>query len=73
MVLMTKPRLRWKKFGRDLRQMRRDCDWSIREMARRIKINHSTYVRAEKGMTVEAAHFLRMCYGCDLNPLDYVR
>jgi DNA-binding XRE family transcriptional regulator len=69
---MTTPRLRWKKFGRDLRYIRNsESHASLREMARLIGINHSTYVRAEKGKTVEAAHFMRICSRSDLDPWKY--
>lgn len=69
---MTKPRLRWRKFGRDLRQIRTEFDYSVRKAARMNKINHSTYVRAEKGRTVEAAYFMRLCCLNNLEPMDYV-
>jgi transcriptional regulator with XRE-family HTH domain len=69
---MTKPRLLWRKFGRDLRLERKSLGFSIRKMAQEIKINHSTYVRAERGKTIEAAHFVRVCYWTGFNPWIYL-
>lgn len=70
--MTAKPRLRWKKFGRDLKATRAMYSWGLREAARKSKINHSTFTRAEKGHPIEAAHFLYLCKYWGISPLDYV-
>lgn len=66
------PRLRWRKFGRELKNFRTLDGLGMREAARKCKINHSTFTRPEKGMPVEAPHFLYLCRYWGLSPWDYL-
>jgi transcriptional regulator with XRE-family HTH domain len=69
---MKRPRLHWRKFGRELKATRSLDGLGLREAARKSKINHSTFARAERGRPVEAAHFIYICRYWGLNPWEYV-
>lgn len=55
-------KFKWKEFGKDLRYVREELfDISLREAARQTKITHSTWWRAENGLSIEAPTFLFLC------------
>jgi len=67
-------RVDWKHFGKDLLAHRQKQAESVRETAKRAKVTHATFSRAERGLVVSAETFLILSsYVLDKDPRTYLR
>jgi transcriptional regulator with XRE-family HTH domain len=67
-------RLKWKRFGRDIKIRRRAAGLSIRDVAKAVKITPATVSRADRGLPVSAETMLILSsYLLDTDPRVYIK
>ena len=67
-------RLKWRKFGRDIRDWREHEGHSVRDVAKIFKITPATISRADRGLPVSAQTFLILSsYYLDIDPRVYLK
>lgn len=67
-------KIAWGKFGQDVLASRQAKGLSVRDMAKRAKVTHATFSRAERGLTVSAETFIILSsYMLDKDPRTYLR
>jgi hypothetical protein len=72
-VAEMKIEIGWKKFGNDLRKYRNRLGIGLRECARDLRVNYSTWCRAEQGKSINASHFLFLCEWMKCEPTAYAK
>ena len=66
--------LKWRKFGRDIKERRQIEGLSVRDVAKRLKITPATISRADRGLPVSTETFLALSsYFLDTDPRVYIR
>jgi hypothetical protein len=66
-------KFRWKEFGSDLRNVRENSFLGLRAAARKLKIHHATWCRAEQGKPIEAPTLIFLCEWMGNDPIIYSR
>lgn len=67
-------RLDWKEFGADVRRKRTAQEETVRQAAARLDIPSATFSRADRGLPINAVHFVCICFDfLKQSPKVYVR